>query len=127
MLSKDLIGLKYPIQLDGKGDLASASGLDLENADLTLLLSVEKGELPWDHDYGTRIRQLLHSHVASKVTARAIAFRECTDQINTYAPAYRAMDADVLFISNLARVSVHYVERGKLEAETRQVTFEVNR
>ena len=127
MLSKDKIGLKYPVQLDGKGDLATATGLDLEKGDITFLLSIEKGEVPWDHNYGTRIRELLHDHVASKVTARAIAFRECTDQINTYAPVYRVKSTDVLFSSNLARVSVTYVERGKLEAESKQVTFEVNR
>jgi len=127
MLSKDRIGLKYPVQLDGKGDLASATGLDLEKADIMFLLSVGRGEVPWDHNYGTRIRELLHGHVASKVVARSIAFRECTDQMNTYAPAYRVVGMDVLFDANLVRVSVSYVERGTLTTERKLATFEVNR
>jgi len=127
MLSKDLIGLKFPVQLNGKGDLASVSGLDLEKADLMLLLSIEKGELPWDSEYGTRLRELLHEHVSSTVTSNAIAFREATDQINTYAPAYRAMTAGVSFEKNLASVSITYVERAKLEPERKTVRVEVPR
>ncbi len=127
MLSKDLIGLKYPMQLDGKGDLASATGTDLEKSDILFLLSVERGELPWDHNYGTKIRELLHGHVASKITARAIAFRETTDQMNTYAPAYRVTGTSVLYDANLVKVSVQYVERARVGAERQTVTFEVNR
>jgi hypothetical protein len=127
MLSTDLVGLKSPMQLDGKGDFAKVTGKDLEENDLMFLLSVERGELPWDYDYGTKIRELIHGHVASKVTATAIAFRECTDQVNVYAPSYRVTATNVEFIAQTVRVSVDYVERAKLDATSRTVTFEVNR
>jgi hypothetical protein len=127
MLSSTLRGLKYPLQLDGKGDLSSVTGLDLEKADMLLLLGIARGELPWDHAKGTRIRELLHSHVSSTVTARAIARREATDVVNTYAPGYVVTAADVEFRDQLVNVSVEYKERGKVVGERTVVTLEVNR
>lgn len=127
MLSKDIVGIKYPIQLDEKGDIASSKGLDLEKGDLLLLLGIERGEIPWDSELGTKIRELLHEHFSSVVTARAIAFRESTDQVNTYAPAYRIVSADVLYETNTVMVSIRYVVRDKVDEGTRTVTFEVNR
>lgn len=127
MLKSQLKGLKYPVQLDGKGDLASVTGLDLEKSNMLLLLGIERGELPWDHNKGTRIRELLHSHIASEVTAQAIALREVTDQINTYAPRYIVTATDVTFEEQLVMISVQYTDRGKLNAERRVVQMEVTR
>ncbi len=127
MLKSKMVGFSFPMQKDEKGGLAQVSGLDLEQADFQLLLSIQRGELPWDHNYGTRIRKLLHGHVASKITARAIAFRECTDVVNTYAPSYRVSGTTVEFSSNLARVSIQYVDRVTLKSQPKQVTVEVNK
>lgn len=127
MLKSQLIGIKYPVQLDGKGDLASVTGLDLEKSDMLLLLGIERGELPWDHNKGTRIRELLHSHIASEVTARAIALREVTDQINTYAPRFIVTTTDVSFEDQQVTISVQYTERGKLNGERRVLQMEVAR
>lgn len=127
MLSSEIRGLKHPIQLDGKGDLASVTGLDLEKSDMILLLGIERGEVPWDHNKGTRIREILHSHVANQVTARAIAFREVTDVINKYAPRYAVTTTDVKFEDQQVSISVQYAERGNLKGEREVVRLEVTR
>lgn len=127
MLTSEKTGVKFPIQLDGKGDVASLTGLDLEKADMLLLLGIEHGELPWDHNKGTLIRELLHSHVANRITARAIAFREVTDQINTYSPKYVATATEVEFSEQQVSISVEYAKRDKVNEERTVLRLEVNR
>ncbi|MCP4568968.1 MAG: hypothetical protein GY841_15440 [FCB group bacterium] len=127
MLRKDIIGLRFPVQLDGKGDLASLTGKKLEDADNKFLISIERGEIPWDGNKGTRLRELLHSKVANALVVQAIAFREATDVINTYNPRFRVVSTIPSFEDNLISISVQYVERAKVDPERRAVSIEVNR
>ncbi len=127
MLTNQTIGIRFPVQLDGRGDIASLTGMDLEDADNKFLFSIERGELPWDGQKGTRLRQLLHSKIASDVTIRAVAFRETTDVINTYNPKFRVVRTDHSSAQSLITISVEYVERAKLDPQRRTVSLEVNR
>ena len=127
MLRDQKIGVRFPVQLDGRGDIASLSGKDLEDADNKFLFSIERGEVPWDGQKGTKLRKLLHSKIANDLTIKAIAFRETTDVINVYNPRFRVVSTENSFEKNLVTISVQYVERAKLDPERRTVSIEVNR
>jgi len=108
-------GIRIPIQLDGKSDLANVSGDELLQANVELLLGIERGELEWDPEQGTRFREMLHKKVQTLI-ANAVANRETTDQINRYDPNVQALEAIVEKNGSQLKVYVRYRRRGSIEA-----------
>lgn len=62
-------GLLFPLRRDGKGDFASAAGLDKFGNNVALILSTrsdterQPGEVPWRPDFGGQLHQLKHDNL----------------------------------------------------------------
>lgn len=124
----DFMGVRYPAQLDGTGDIASAEGDALDQCDLELLLEVQRGELPWDPGQGTRLRELLHTSktkLARSIAGKAIALRDVADQINKYASRFLITDGSVTVGDSSVVISVKYVRRDRLNRSGGTVAAEV--
>jgi hypothetical protein len=118
-------GIKIPIQLDGKGDLANVEGDELLLSDVELLCGIERGELAWDLEQGTRFREMLHRKIQTLIQ-NAVANRETSDVLNRYEPRAWAGKAMVEKDGNLLRVYVRFRRRGSMDTGDEQVaTIEV--
>ena len=113
-------GIKMPPQLDGKGDLANVEGDALLLSDVELLLGIERGELEWDPELGTRFREMIHRKIKTLIK-QAVAQRETTDVINRYEPRARAGQALVEKQGNLFKVFAAFRRRGSMETGGQQI------
>ena len=76
-------GLLCPFQRDGKGDFANSDGEDLLHSDLTQLIGMSPGELPWDMKRGCDLKRLKHRKGYSPMT-QARAHQSIDTTINNY-------------------------------------------
>jgi len=123
---KDQIGegLTWPVQTDGKGGLAEASGFDLLDADVALLIGIQQGELRWDMRRGTKDMRLLHRKYRGDVR-NAITRERVVDVLSRDEPRVRPLGATAEQIADKLRIVTTYAPLGYTRGEGRSTVTEV--
>jgi phage baseplate assembly protein W len=114
-------GMIWPFQRDGQGDLLQASGLDLVDADVRLLIGTIKGELKWDTNRGTKLIELLHRSIVGS-TADAIATSFVAEVINNYEPRVRAGETRAEQNGSSLNIFTEYVPLGYNKGKNEVIT-----
>lgn len=108
-----LTGITFPLQMNKRNDLATGDGDDLKVTNLTFLFGTNKGECPWDGDFGLELHRLKHMKMAALV-GKAVVIRQATDAVNKYATQYLVTNAATQPEGDEAKVSIEVGERANI-------------
>jgi hypothetical protein len=109
-----LKSIQFPPQLNNKGDLAQATGDDVDQSNVELIMGIDKGEIEWDGKMGTKFMDMKHDKNANLNIFSAIAYRDSVDQINDYLTGLRAMAADAERNGDDVNISIKYARTDTL-------------
>lgn len=76
-------GLLIPFRRVGR-DFVSGSGIETIKSSIRQILTTEKGELPWNPDFGTNLARMRHSNITETFMAEAEA--DILLALSTYEP-----------------------------------------
>lgn len=92
-------GLTFPLQRDGRGDFANASGREKFRNNLALILGTRggterlPGEVPWRPEFGGQL--FLLKHEPANERTRALARFYVVDAFGRFEPRARVLDARI--------------------------------
>jgi hypothetical protein len=109
-----LKSIKFPPQLNNKGDLAQETGDKVDQSNVELIIGIDKGEIEWDGNMGTKFMNMKHEKNANMNIFSAIAYRDSVDQINDYLTGLRTVSANAEKISEKVDISIKYARTDTL-------------
>jgi len=104
-------GLTWPVQRSGQGSYVEASGLDLLDSDIRLLIGIQQGELRWDPNRGTRLRRIQHRRLRRDMLD-AIATNEIAGAIRRSEPRARPGSASGEQVDDKLKLYAEYIPLG---------------
>ena len=120
-----LVGFSFPLRKDSAGIPAQATNSQLIKESIVQILSTEQGERVRRRDFGVRVRRLLFEP-NNLVTAELIRL-----DVNTALTKFetriivRRIQTDRDVEQGIVRVTIEYLERATLQAQTVDVDFPV--
>jgi hypothetical protein len=93
-------GFTWPLEMDGQGDLRTASGLELLRNDVACLLAIQgpigrtPGEVPWDTAMGGNLDAVRHRGMHDEVVV-ALTWEATAGVLEKYEPRARITNISV--------------------------------